>query len=67
VEEDRVQATAWFCKAVEQGYAPAQRRLGQSYEYGLGIAQDVGQAKSWYRKAAKQGDVEAREYVKGLK
>ncbi len=39
----------------EQGYDPAQVRLGACYFHGYGVSQDYEQAVSWYRKAAEQG------------
>lgn len=44
-----------YKKAAEQGYAPAQYRLGRMYSYGNGVAKDYGEAIKWYKKAAEQG------------
>jgi len=43
-------------KAAEQGYAKAQDKLGEMYQFGNGVAQDYEEAIKWYRKAAEQGD-----------
>ena len=50
-----VDAATWYRKAAEQGYAPAQYKLGFMYEKDLGVIQDYPQAALWYRKAAEQG------------
>ncbi|MBR3926876.1 MAG: SEL1-like repeat protein [Akkermansia sp.] len=47
----------------EQGYAPAQGRLGACYFHGYGVSQDYEQAVSWYRKAAEQGLAAAQCYL----
>jgi uncharacterized protein len=43
----------WMLKSAEQGYAPAQRELGEMY---LGADGDRGKAEMWLRRAAEQGD-----------
>jgi TPR repeat protein len=51
-KEDVTTAIAFFTKAAQQNYAPAQVRLGElldSSEYNK-------EAVEWYRKAAEQGD-----------
>lgn len=40
----------------ENGYAPAQTRLGFMYHGGLGVPRDYAAAAFWLRKAADQGD-----------
>ena len=40
VLEDDQQAARFYKQSAEQGYAPAQYRLGQSYEFGRGVKQD---------------------------
>ncbi len=44
----------------EQGDADAQCDVGQIYERGLGVPQDLRQAATWYQRAAEQG------YERGL-
>ena len=39
----------------EQGYAPAQVRLGACYFHGHGVARDLHRAVEYFRKAAEQG------------
>ena len=48
-----------YRKLAEAGSAPAEARLGQMYQGGLGVARDYGEAANWYRKAAAQGDAGA--------
>jgi TPR repeat protein len=43
----------------ERGDAKAQFNLGQIYDTGLGVPQDVVQAVAWWRKAADQGFAQA--------
>ncbi len=45
----------WLRKSADSGYAAAQNRLGQYYDNGTGVSQDIAQAVVWYRKAAEQG------------
>lgn len=54
VAQDYVEATIWYQKAAEQGYAPAQMRLGSCYYHGEGVAQDYTEAVKWYRLAVAQ-------------
>jgi TPR repeat protein len=55
--QDVSKAAAWFRKAADQGYAPAQAMLGGTYAMGGGVAPDPAQAAAWFGKAAKQDDV----------
>ena len=41
------------------GFAPAQYRIGNFYEKGLGVARDIAKSRSWYQKAAEQGNASA--------
>jgi TPR repeat protein len=52
---DNQQASAWYRKAAEQGFALAENNLGIMYLKGLGVPKDDAQALSWIRKAAEQG------------
>ena len=47
-------------KAVEQGHAEAQYRLGLMYSFGQGAPQDSREAAKLIRKAAEQGHAEAQ-------
>jgi len=49
------QAVNWIRKAAEQGYAPAQKDLGQAYISGDGVAQDAQLGMKWLRTAADSG------------
>jgi len=49
----------------EQGFPPAQYRLGAMYAYGIVVAKDYKIARIWYEKAARQGDAQAA-YELGL-
>lgn len=55
-----VAAHAWLL-AGSQGDAQAQYRLGQLYEHGLGMPENLVQAHRWYNIAASHGHAEARE------
>lgn len=51
---------AWFTKAAEGGYVPAQTLLGELYSYGgCGLTEDSDKALYWLEKAAEQGVTEA--------
>jgi TPR repeat protein len=73
---DNVKATAWYCKAARQGYAPAQLRLAQLYSghaiRGLHIMlrisdmmgtddTNISVALMWARLAAKSGEEDGVE------
>lgn len=53
-------AVRLFRKAAEQGYAPAQWKLGLCYDLGEGVAKNKEEAIRWYRKAADQGYANAQ-------
>ena len=63
VQQDYVEAAAWYRKAAEQGYAVAQSRLGFMYYFGLGVSKDYVQAEAWFRKAADQGHADAQFHL----
>jgi TPR repeat protein len=44
----------------DSGNATAQFKLGQMFEFGVGVPEDAVAAVSWYRRAAEQGDREAQ-------
>lgn len=52
-------AAKWYEMSAELGYAPAQYRIGNAYEKGLGVERDAATAKDWYQLAAEQGNVSA--------
>ena len=47
--------------AAEQGFAPAQNRLGSMYEHGRGVTRDYVQAHAWYSLGASNGDHQGRK------
>ena len=53
VQEDDVEAVAWYRLAAEQGHAGAQVNLGVMYANGLGVPEDDVEAVAWYRLAAR--------------
>lgn len=52
-------------RMADHGDATAQFRLGFSYAFGFGVAQDEQQAVFWYRKAAEQGNTDAQKALAG--
>lgn len=71
-ERNTIKAFGWFLKSAEQGYHPAQRRLGAFYESGTDpCVRNLGKAQYWYLKAAEQGNEKAlfalgRIYANGI-
>ncbi|TSA36264.1 MAG: sel1 repeat family protein [Verrucomicrobiaceae bacterium] len=75
VDEDNIKkAVKWFKLSAEQGYAPAQKELGNAYESGQ--IEDKGNpvsistnskvnAMTWWRKAAEQGNAPAQNNLGG--
>lgn len=51
-----VEAITQYKTSALAGYAPAQTRLGYSFEQGKGVLKDKSSAQQWYLKAAKQAD-----------
>jgi len=56
VPPDYAAAAAWYAKAADAGYGPAQTALGHLYESGLGVAKDPVKALNLYRRAAGLSD-----------
>lgn len=56
---DMKAAAHWYELAAEQGFAPAQYRIGNAYEKGFGVGRNLETAKTWYQLAAEQGNVSA--------
>lgn len=54
------EAFKWYSKAAEQGDTWSQNRLGEMYQNGHGVTQDIVEAVKWYRMAAEQGNAEAQ-------
>jgi TPR repeat protein len=59
-EESFKVARYWSEKSAEQGYAPAQVRMGTIFHEGLGVDRDPEKAVWWFLKAAKQGHAGAQ-------
>ena len=57
------EAIKWYRKSAEQGYAQAQRNLGNMYYNGYGVKQDYSEAVKWFRKAAEQGNTDAKKVL----
>ena len=55
VPQDYAQAVLWYGKSANQGFAPAQNKLGNMYEHKFGVPRDYKRALAYYRSAAKQG------------
>jgi len=55
VEKNVSEAIAWYRRAADQGYAPAQNNLAGLYARGLGVKKDDKKAVALYQKAAAQG------------
>lgn len=53
------EAFTWYERSAELGFAPAQYRLGNFYEKGIGTERDLAAAKTWYQLAAEQGNASA--------
>ncbi|WP_193177255.1 peptidoglycan-binding protein [Oricola nitratireducens] len=56
---DMKAAAHWYELAAEQGFAPAQYRIGNAYEKGFGVDRNLDTARTWYQLAAEQGNVSA--------
>jgi len=50
VQSDK-DATDWWLKSAEMGYAPCQFGIGSAYLIGSGIEKDLTKAKHWLEKA----------------
>jgi TPR repeat protein/nucleoid-associated protein YgaU len=55
LKQDYAEALAWYRRAAEKGFAPAQFNLGLAYELGRGVRADERQAFKYYLMAAEQG------------
>ena len=56
IEANYAEAIKWLRKAVDQGHAAAQAKLGEMYWLGTGVAQDLAKANQLFKSAAEQGD-----------
>src|ERR1043166_6200072 len=64
VPKDPAQALAWFRKAADQMYPPAQFNMGMLYAQGSGVARDLEQAVAWFRQAAEAGLPQAQDALR---
>src|SRR5207247_10854531 len=55
----------WYVKAMEQGEADVQFKIGECLNAGIVVPQDGDEAASWYHRAASQGHPDA-QYRLGL-
>jgi TPR repeat protein len=61
VNVDYQQSVYWFNKSADQGFPPAQHRLGEMYYFGRGgVSRDISRAVSLFLLAAKQNDPDAQ-------
>eukprot|EP00698_Gefionella_okellyi_P017685 TRINITY_DN5212_c1_g3_i1.p1 TRINITY_DN5212_c1_g3~~TRINITY_DN5212_c1_g3_i1.p1 ORF type:complete len:213 (+),score=30.77 TRINITY_DN5212_c1_g3_i1:82-639(+) len=65
--EGMVSAAQLYRQAAEQGFAPGQYKLGETYELGVGIPKDQKQAEYWMQMAAAQGHEGAIEWCLGCR
>jgi len=66
VPKDDATARDWMLKSAEQGYAPAQERMGGMYLGNMtksSSVRDYGEADRWLRLAATQGYAEAQFWL----
>ena len=52
-----------YLEAAEACFAPAQYKVGSSYQLGAGTPKDLTKAAEWYERAAKQGHARAQYSV----
>ncbi len=57
------QAAALYREAAEQGHTPSQFKLGDMYELGAGVEEDLEKAFYWYKKAADGNNIEAQNFL----
>ena len=62
VPEDVAEASIWYRRAAEQGYAPSQHTVGLKHFTGRGVAKDLVLAHMWLNIAAANGYDRAREW-----
>jgi TPR repeat protein len=66
VPQDYKEAVKWFRLAAEQGYGPAQGKLGIMYDNGMGVPQDYVQAYAWYNLAIANGEARGKQFKDAL-
>ena len=60
------EASLWWTQGAEKGLCYSQHRLGECYEQGKGVKQDINQAIHWYTLSAEQGYENAKEALERL-
>ena len=63
VSLDDRKAVSWFIKAAEQGYIPAESKLGSFYYNGRGVPQNFNEAYRWAVLARASGDDTSKTLV----
>ena len=58
--KDYKQALTWYRKAAAAGNADAMYSLGEAYEHGMGVRDDIQQAVNWYDQATLHGNKAAK-------
>ncbi len=66
LDADAKKAEAYYLKAAEKGYAPAESALAAMYHFGNGVERDDKKALEWAKKAALQGNVRAYSLLGGI-
>lgn len=61
--EDPQKCVYWFKKAVEKGNTSAMISLGQCYNYGYGVDENLREARRLYQKALDSGDKSAKMFL----
>ncbi len=64
VKPSRCAAAHLFRLAAEQGYAPAQLKLGMCYHLGWGVEPNLESAANWYWRAAEGGEEVAQKFLR---
>ena len=65
VQSDK-DASDWWLKSAEMGYAPCQVNIGAAYLIGSGIEKDLSKAKYWLQKAIDSTNEKYSEMAKVL-
>lgn len=60
---DEVEATRWFQKGADRGYAPSQCLLAAKYVSGTGVARDMAKALELFKLAAAQDCAHAHRFL----
>jgi hypothetical protein len=66
VQQDYKIAFELYTLSADQGFAPAQRNLGQMYWQGVDVTQDYQAAFELYKLAAEQGNARAQNNLSAM-